>query len=47
MDITSLFTFIPNDEGLRGHFFGGNYHKKTNGVAMGTKMGPSYAQMFS
>ena len=77
MDITSLFTFIPNDEGLRAlrHFFDhrtvkepssetllrfaelvltlncfsfvGNYHKKTNGVAMGTKMGPSYAKMFS
>ena len=76
MDITSLFTFIPNDEGLRAlrHFFdhrtvkepssetllpfaelvltlncfsfGGNYHKKTNGVAMGTKMGPSYANLF-
>ena len=77
MDIISLFTFIPNDEGLRAlrHFFdhrtvkepssetllrfaelaltlncfsfGGNYRKKTNGVAMGTKMGPSYAKMFS
>ena len=76
MDITSLFTFIPNDEGLRAlrHFFdhrtvkepssetllrfaelvltlncfsfGGKYHKKTNGVAMGTKMGPSYANLF-
>ena len=22
--------------------FGGNYYKQTNGVAMGTKMGPSY-----
>ena len=75
MDITSLYTVIPNDEGLRAlrHFFdhrtvkehssetllrfaelvltlncfsfGGNYHKQTNGVTMGTKMGPSYAKM--
>ena len=76
MDITSLYTVIPNDEGLRAlkHFFdqrtvkepssetllrlaelvltlncfsfGGNYYKQTNGVAMGTKMGPSYANLF-
>ena len=26
--------------------FGGNYYKQTNGVAMGTKMGPSYANLF-
>ena len=26
--------------------FGDNYYKKTNGVAMGTKMGPSYANHF-
>ena len=26
--------------------FGDNYYKKTNGVAMGTKMGPSYANLF-
>ena len=26
--------------------FGGSYHKKTNGVARGTKMGPSYANLF-
>ena len=25
----------------------GNYYKQTNGVAMGTKMGPSYANPFS
>ena len=77
MDITSLYTVIPNDEGLRAlkHFFdqrtvkepssvtllrlaelvltlncfsfGGNYYKQTNGVAMGTKMGPSYANLFA
>ena len=77
MDSTSLYTVIPNDEGLRAlkHFFDqrivkepcsetllhvtelvltlncfscvGNYYKKTNGVAMGTKMGPSYANPFS
>ena len=76
MDITYLYTVIPNDEGLRAlkHFFdhrtveepssetllrsaeqvlilnwfsfGGNYYKQTNGVAMGTKMGPSYANLF-
>ena len=76
MDITYLYTLIPNDEGLRAlkHFFdhrtveepssetllrsaeqvlilnwfsfGGNYYKQTNGVAMGTKMGPSYANLF-
>ncbi|CAH3110115.1 unnamed protein product, partial [Pocillopora meandrina] len=26
--------------------FGGNHYKQTNGVAMGTKMGPSYANLF-
>ena len=26
--------------------FGGNYYKQTNGIAMGTKMGPSYANLF-
>ena len=26
--------------------FGGYYYKQTNGVAMGTKMGPSYANLF-
>ena len=26
--------------------FGGNYYKQTNGVAIGTKMGPSYANFF-
>ena len=76
MDITSLFTVIPSNEGLRAlkHFFdhhtvkepssetllrlaelvltlscfsfGSNYYKQTNGVAMGTKMGPSYANLF-
>ena len=76
MDIKSLYTVIPNDEGLRAHkhffdhrtvkepssetllrlnelvltlncfSFGGNYYKQTNGMAMGTKMGPSYANLF-
>ena len=76
MDLSSLYTVIPTDEGLRAlkHFFdhrtvkepssetllclaelvltfncfsfGGNYYKQTNGVAMGTKMGPSYANLF-
>ena len=76
MDIKSLYTVIPNDEGLLAlkHFFdhriveepssetllrltelvltlncfsfGGNHYKQTNGVAMGTKMGPSYANLF-
>ena len=26
--------------------FGGNYYKQTNGVVMGTQMGPSYANLF-
>ena len=26
--------------------FGCNYYKRTNGIAMGTKMGPSYANLF-
>ena len=76
IDIPSLYTVIPNDEGLRAlkHFFdlrtvkepssetllrlaelvltlncfsfGSNYYKQTNGVDMGTKMGPSYANLF-
>ena len=75
MDTTSLYTVIPDDEGLRAlkHFFDhrtlkepssetvlrlaelvltlncfsfdGNYYKQANGVAMGTKMGPSYANL--
>ena len=27
--------------------FGGSYYKQTNGVAIGTKMGPSYANLFA
>ena len=76
MDITSLYTVIPNNEGLQAlkYFlnqrpvkspssetllrlaelvltldcfsFGDNYYKQINGVAMGTKMGPSYANLF-
>ena len=76
MYITSLYTVISNDEGLRApqHFFdhctvkepssetllrlaelvltlncfsfGGNYYKQSNGVVMGTQMGPSYANLF-
>ena len=75
MDITSLYTVIPNNEGLQAlkYFFnqrpikkpnsetllrlaelvlalncfpfGDNYYKQINGVAMGTKMGPSYANL--
>ena len=77
IDITSLYTVVPNDEGLRArkHFFdqrtvkepssetlfrpaepvltlncflfGGNHYKQTNGVAMGTRIGPSYANLFA
>ena len=68
MDITSLYTVIPNGEGLLAlkHFFdlrtllrlaelvltlncfsfATSYYKQINGVAMGTKMGPSYANLF-
>ena len=76
MDITSLYTVIPNNEGLQAlkYFFnqrpikkpssetllrlaelvftlncfsfGDNYYKQINGVAIGTKMGPSYANLF-
>ena len=76
VDITSLYTVIPNSEGLQAlkHFFdqrtvkepssetllrlaelvltlncfsfAGNYYKRINGVAMGTRMGPSYANLF-
>ena len=76
MDITSLYTVIPNSEGLQAlkHFFAqrtvkepssetllrlaelvltlncfsfaSNYYKQINGVAMGTRMGPSYANLF-
>ena len=76
MDITSLYTIIPNGEGLLAlkHFFdlrtvkepsseillrlaelvltlncfsfATSYYKQINGVAMGTKMGPSYANLF-
>ena len=75
MDITSLYTIIPNGEGLLAlkHFFDlrtvkepssetllcltelvltlncfsftTSYYKQINGVAMGTKMGPSYANL--
>jgi len=75
-DITSLYTVIPNGEGLPTlkHFFylraakepssetllrlaelvltlncfsfADSYFKEINGVAMGTKMGPSYANLF-
>ena len=76
MDISSLYTVIPNSEGLltlkyffdqctvketssetllrlaelvltlNCFTFAGNYYKQINGVAMGTKMGPSYANLF-
>ena len=76
MDISSLYTVIPNSEGLQAlrYFFdqrtitepssetllrlaelvltlncfsfAGNYYKQINGVAMGTKLGPSYANLF-
>ena len=76
MEISSLYTVIPNSEGLLAleYFFdqrtvkepssetllrlaelvltlncfsfAGNCYKQINGLAMGTKMGPSYANLF-
>ena len=71
MDITSLLTVVPNNEGLQAikysvkkpssetllrlaelvltlkcFSFGDNYYKQINGAAMGTKMKPSYANLF-
>ena len=31
---------------LNCFLFGGNYYKQNNGVAMGPKIGPSYANLF-
>ena len=41
MEITSLYTVIPNDEGLLAL-----NHLLISGVAMGTKMGPQLRQSF-
>ena len=68
MDITALYTVIPNSEGFHALFrsthcqepssetllrlaelvltlnsvsFAGSYYKQINGVAMGTRMGPT------
>ena len=76
MDITSLYTVIPNNEGLQAvrfffdqrtikepssetllrlaelvltlncFSFADNHYNQVNGVAMGSKMGPSYANLF-
>ena len=39
--LTELVLLTPNC-----FSFGGSYFKQTNGVAMGTKIGPGYANLF-
>ena len=51
MDVRSLYTNIPNNEGVqavRNYLtkFNGKNHIQTNGASMGTKCAPEYANIF-
>ena len=46
LTVDNIFMFAELVLTLNCFSFAGNYFKQINGVAMGTKMGPSYANLF-